>query len=446
MKNQVVLALSATMFFFEYSGSRAGDFFVLGETDWVLTAGDTVSYLVDVENPCGCLDPLAAWSLKLHLDPAVTASGTVVFQSISPPSENYLLEGRSLYFGPPFSGPSDTIDLIGDTDNQLTGVEVPATRKSLLEVELTASADAQGLFTIDVLPEGGTTTYWLYMDPSSGDPLFREFDNIPFESSSVTIGSVLVQPVADTHWTGGNSSNWSDSSNWTAGSPGSGSIIQFDASSLSYQPTLQDIANPLSLAGIAFTGEASEHTLDGQALQFTGSAPAVSCTSVNYQSINNPLVLSVDTVFFVSGLGSLTLGGEVSGSGMFVKSGPGTLVLASNGSYGGETLIESGLFTLDTTGQIQNSTITNDATFQILDGNHSVSAINGIGTTEVLLGSLTACSIIQDTLIIGTEASAAIPPLAGESVQPVPEPASIGLLTMALLSLLGGYFACREWK
>jgi autotransporter-associated beta strand protein len=271
-------------------------------------------------------------------------------------------------------------------------------------------------------------------------------EGLGFGSGSNAAGS----DVADTRWTGASSGNWLDAGNWTSVVPAAGSIIEFDAAAPANQPVLQNIASPLSLKAILFAPNAATHYLGGQMIQLSGSNPVVESASSANQFINNPLELTTYTTFTVSGSGTLSLGGEISGGGMLMKRGSGTIVLANNATYGGDTVIEEGVLALDTTGQIVNSTINNNATFQILSGDHTVGAIMGSGTTEVDSGSLTASSICQDSLILAPGARVTIAPIPGGplggSLTPVPEPTSIGLLAAGFLAMLS-FKTCRlQWK
>jgi autotransporter-associated beta strand protein len=183
--------------------------------------------------------------------------------------------------------------------------------------------------------------------------------------------------------------------------------------------------------------------LGGPLLQLQGAIPTVACASADDQYISNPLELAADTTFIVTGSGALNLGGEISGSGSLIKLGSGILILENSAAHQGQTIIQDGALALDTTGQLENSTIANDATFQILDGIHTVGAITGAGAIEIDSGALTADSISQNVLTIGAGATLTIAPLAGGplggGLKPVPEPLTIVFLSTGLLSLL----ACR---
>jgi autotransporter-associated beta strand protein len=255
--------------------------------------------------------------------------------------------------------------------------------------------------------------------------------------SGMSVGS--SSNVSDTRWTGANSNIWLDAGNWTSAAPAAGAIIEFDAAAPANQPLLQNIAAPLSLKTILFAPNAVTHYLGGQTIQFT-AWHSIECASAADQFINNPLELATFTTCTVSGSGKLILGGEISGSGGLLKNGSGTLVLSNNATYASDTVIEEGILALDTAGQIVNSSINNNATFQILSGDHTVGAITGDGATEIDSGSLTANSIYQDSLTMGAGATLTIAPIPGGylsgNLTPVPEPAAIGFLAVGIMSAL----------
>jgi T5SS/PEP-CTERM-associated repeat protein/autotransporter-associated beta strand protein len=121
---------------------------------------------------------------------------------------------------------------------------------------------------------------------------------------------------------------------------------------------------------------------------------------------------------------------DATSGGTLAKQGDGLLVLSAVNTYTGTTTIESGQLKLVAGGDIAfSSEIINRAGFMIDGGDHSVKKITGSGAIQVLSGSLTAGSIVQDTLTIGGTTNA------------VPEPASL-----VLLAIFGFAAAGMAWR
>jgi autotransporter-associated beta strand protein len=97
------------------------------------------------------------------------------------------------------------------------------------------------------------------------------------------------------------------------------------------------------------------------------------------------------------------------------KTGAGLLELTTVNTYNGPTTISAGTLALSGNGQINPlSTIDNDATFLIADdiASHSLGTITGTGTTQLNNGAqLTATSIVQGMLTIGSGATVTIQPI-----------------------------------
>jgi autotransporter-associated beta strand protein len=158
---------------------------------------------------------------------------------------------------------------------------------------------------------------------------------------------------------------------------------------------------------------------------------------------------------------------------ILTKTGAGTQTLSGANTYTGTTAVEAG--TLQVTGSIKsiadvnvsaaatlrldNGTstalglggggvdITNNGTFEVVSGAQPVGDISGVAGSKTTVSgtstSLTANSIVQDTLEIGAGCSvtireAAVGPGAGagSAVGAVPEPGTWALIVTALLGLL----------
>ena len=153
---------------------------------------------------------------------------------------------------------------------------------------------------------------------------------------------------------------------------------------------------------------------------------------------------------------AVSLSGLLSGPGGLKKLGDGTLTLTASNSYGGDTSVLGGVLIIaggidpggtkrldvqagttkfETTAVIKpnlNIHTAQGAALEIASGTHVLGNITGGGILKIDDGaSLTATSIVQDTLIIGGAESAA--PLA------VPEPSTYSLLAVfvTLAAVLG---------
>jgi fibronectin-binding autotransporter adhesin len=127
---------------------------------------------------------------------------------------------------------------------------------------------------------------------------------------------------------------------------------------------------------------------------------------------------------------TFTLAESLSGLGGLTKSSAGTLVIARDNSYQGDTLLGAGTLKLGANADITLSEIKTVANtlFQIDDGtSHVLAKVSGTGTMSVSAAStsVTAISIQQTTLSVGTAPGAAA----------VPEPGTWTLLLVGLLAM-----------
>jgi T5SS/PEP-CTERM-associated repeat protein/autotransporter-associated beta strand protein len=151
---------------------------------------------------------------------------------------------------------------------------------------------------------------------------------------------------------------------------------------------------------------------------------------------------------------------DASSGGTLDKIGAGTLLLTAVNTYSGGTTVEEGRFKV--TGSILNTSgitvgetailelaknsgsataanvpIDNDGKLLISIGSQNTGMITGNGTTQVYAGAtLTAASIMQDTLIIGGTAASWASSSESSSANQVPEPSAITLVFAGFLGVL----------
>jgi fibronectin-binding autotransporter adhesin len=170
---------------------------------------------------------------------------------------------------------------------------------------------------------------------------------------------------------------------------------------------------------------------------------------------------------------AVTLSGALSGTGGLNKLGSGTLTLSGSETYAGDTTlnggtlifsggigsggtslidVESGTAVLKTT-SVSKSDLdvytASSALFEVASGTHTIGDITGGGITKIDAGaSLTAASISQATLTIGSGATVTIQAISGGpsggAITPVPEPGTWILLASAPAGVL--FFARRRHK
>lgn len=150
---------------------------------------------------------------------------------------------------------------------------------------------------------------------------------------------------------------------------------------------------------------------------------------------------------------AVTLSGILSGTGGLNKLGTGTLTLSRKETYGGDTTVNGGILAIvggiDPSGtsliDVQSGTAVLEtvnvnktnlnintaplATFEVVNGTHSVGSISGSGITQVDAGaSLSAQSINQGTLTIGSGSIV--------TILPIPEPSTFVLLSGAFIAAI----------
>jgi len=223
----------------------------------------------------------------------------------------------------------------------------------------------------------------------------------------LTVGTVVVllaqapATAAIYTWDGGAGTNaWGTSANWVGDpvAPVSAvtNVLVFTGSVQT--ATNNNIAASFDLNSLQFNSGASAFTVTGSSLEFrtTGSTtPTILQDSANAQSVANNLILTNNTAVTVSGAGTLTLSGALSGNGTLTKNGAGTLTLSGAGTIGNTVTVNDGTLSILSGGSLAT---TGNGTFTVASGAavtsagsisvSSVAALNVGGTLTMTAGTL----------------------------------------------------------
>jgi autotransporter-associated beta strand protein len=256
-----------------------------------------------------------------------------------------------------------------------------------------------------------------------GDFAEGKFNWIVFDQPNGILGLDVKSPVAS--WTGAAnpaSSLWSNASNWNGQAPAAGYSLTFGLTTPTSVNNSNDFAAGTQFAGITFEGTAA-FNLQGNRIELTG--PVVNYSSQT-QTIGLDATLS-GTRTFMADAADIVVTGHLDGVGGLVKTGASRLILKAANTYAGDTTISEGTLILDG-GDLSDASaisIAQGASLEVLSGSPTLGAIGGQGAVIVHVGStLTAPSIIADSLVIGATANA------------VPEPSTLILLAAAALLLV----------
>jgi len=230
----------------------------------------------------------------------------------------------------------------------------------------------------------------------------------------------LVGAAASIAWKDPVSGSWGASAKWEGGSvPPNGAAVVIDKPTTSDLTITLDGARTVGTLALGSGAPTNGYILSGtDTLTFDPSA-TITVTDGKH-AIETPVALT--SGLDVSGSGTLTFSGSISGTGPLTMSGTGgTLILSGTGLYTGGTIVSAGLLAVTTS--------------TALPDNQSLTV--GAGGTLIFDPSYTGSPIM------GTPVSAFAASAAGSPVSPVPEPSTLVLL---LAGLAVGFGAWRRKK
>jgi hypothetical protein len=143
-------------------------------------------------------------------------------------------------------------------------------------------------------------------------------------------------------------STWQVSSNWGGTVPGSGDVAAFPAASYSATASTPTLSSPANLGGIWDTG-AGAVTVAGSAITLFGTAINGNVpigieldASAGPLAINAPLVVQNNQQWINNSLNSITVNGNISGTGNLTILGSGILTLTGSNDLGVELTVDGG--------------------------------------------------------------------------------------------------------
>jgi autotransporter-associated beta strand protein len=247
-------------------------------------------------------------------------------------------------------------------------------------------------------------------------------------------------------WSGASSANnlWTTAANWGSLHPAIGSRLKFGTLAPGGQIiSHNDLTGTPQYNGLRFQPNAAAYTLEGNPIGLTGAAIN---ESANDQIIALPLVLGAGGGSFDTGAKNLTVSSVISGAAELIKVGSGALKLKASNIYTGNTTISQGTLILDG-GDLSDTSVinvANVAVFAVQSGTPVVGHIRGQGATVVTGSStvLTALSIIQNSLSVGSAAAMFSQPTTGgpmalsDDLNSLPEPSNLILLGVGVIGFI----------
>ena len=260
-------------------------------------------------------------------------------------------------------------------------------------------------------------------------------NSILMDDNKTLTATFEVDPLAGSVWDGGGSAdglgnfNWSADANWVITAPAAGNLVFAGMTGLT---TFNNLAADTAFLAITFNNTAGAFTLSGNRITLGGN---IINQSNNLQTLNLPLILSPSRSFDAAS-GNLAVNGILSGTGGFIKSGSGSLILSAASTYSGTANIQNGTLVLKggndrlpatgavilgattpavTTGILQlgdaagpvNQTLNSlttpsDATNRVVGGNENLSTLTLLNTSGIVTfnGTLGGTGTFQNNLAL----------------------------------------------
>jgi hypothetical protein len=203
------LFILASLLLFDQHLALAASFTIQGENKiWDRSVHPNLDYFVAITNPSECSDWILSWQLNLSIHAVPEEStGKIFITDALRPDQNYLFANSTSHIFPAYQdNPNNTelhIDLIGDVAFDFEtftdfSAQVPKLGINLLDLKLSASEDARGIFQIVSIPSSDST-YWQTLDDFMLEPPIRQpFENLPFGIiKPVVIGTIVINNVPE---------------------------------------------------------------------------------------------------------------------------------------------------------------------------------------------------------------------------------------------------------
>lgn len=220
---------------------------------------------------------------------------------------------------------------------------------------VTLSSDTSGTATFTpssvTITGGSSIATFTYTDSAAGWPTITAASTSPDTITSANQQQTIVGTSANNTWDGGGgNNNWGTQNNWDNNTaPAPGNKLRFDGSTR--LTPVNDLPAGATFADITFNSGAGSFTLSGNQITMSPAlvgTDGIRNQSANPQTVDLPIRVNAGNALWVYPLvdsGDLTISGEISGEGGFIKTQLAedtVLFLTGSNTYSGTTTIYSG--------------------------------------------------------------------------------------------------------